>query len=260
MYDIPELEKKWKKYQRNKIKKPLKFIFIVAFLGGASYFALEKYQEYQKYSQKQKKEEQKVTTNTPTTQTTTQNVIQKAPQNTQNNDKAIIIQKIPMTQAASQPRAKRRDDDMGIDLSNATIVKPNVPDEEIRVIGFDKKEKEKVLKKYGDILDITPSSTNIDPIVEEYTQRFEDNKDPLDALYLAKYFYKKGKYEQAEIWAANANNIDGELEDSWIIFAKAKAKQGHRVEAIKILQEYYDSTKSLRAKKLLGKLRRNKPF
>ncbi len=58
----------------------------------------------------------------------------------------------------------------------------------------------------------------------------------------------------------NANNIDGDIEDSWILFSKARAKQNYRVDAIKIMQSYYEETGSKRAKELLDKLRNGKPF
>jgi len=252
MYDIPELEKKWKRYKRNKIKKPILITLSTLTLGAILFLGATQYKRFFP---------QNSTSNTTSQQAP---VVKKEPQKPlqrkeavsplKEEEKAIIIKKTPI------PKAANKSDDIGIDLSNATIVEPDVPDDEIRVIGFDKNEKKRVEKEYKMLLNPQKKKPKIDPIVQEYQERFTQSKDPQDALYLAKYFYKKRKYQKAEIWAANANNIDGELEDSWLIFAKAKARQGHRVEAIKILQEYYDSTASPKAKELLDKLRRNKPF
>ena len=260
MYDIPELEKKWRKYRRNKIKKPIIITLSALVLVGVGGFFAIKYLNSNKVTdinnkknvksvtvQKQKIEPKVEKVETPAM------VITKTPANSQMQPKAV----------APQPLANvNSNNDDTIDLSNATIVKPNVPDDEIRVIGFDKKEQKDIKKKYQDIL--APKQTE-EAIREKeelavYEERFKSTQDPQDSLYLAKYYYKKGNYEKAETWAVNTNSIDGDIEDSWIIFAKARAKQGHRVDAIKVLQSYYDETGSQKAKKLLDKLRRNIPF
>ncbi len=244
MYDIPELERKWKEYKRKKIKKPLILAGSVIGLTAALFLGISYYKKaIPLFSEK-------------TVATKEENASQKQAK-LKEEEKAIIITKTPIT-ASVQNNTEKKDE--GIDLSNATIIKPNVPDDEIRVIGFDKKEKKEILNKYEGLINRPKQIEQVDPIVQEYEERFKESQDPQDALYLAEYFYKKGNYHKAEIWAANANSIDGEIEESWLIFAKAKAKQGHRVEAIKILQEYYDNTNSLQAKELLDKLRRNKPF
>jgi len=89
-------------------------------------------------------------------------------------------------------------------------------------------------------------------------EQFKESQDPQDSLKVARYYYKIGDYKKAETWAVNTNNLDGDIEESWLIFAKARAKQGFRVDAIKVLQSYYDETNSPKAKELLDKLRRGK--
>jgi len=267
MYDIPELEKKWRKYRRNRIRKPIIIgLSSIALIGGLSFIAL-------KYLNN--------STNTPTAKANSNNttvvatktnssaeakvqkvetpamVITKTPINAQMQPKIANIQ-----QQQSTTNSINANSDDTIDLSNATIVKPNVPDDEIRVIGFDNNEKKEIKKKYQDIL--IPKQTE-EAIREKeelavYEERFKSTQDPQASLYLARYYYKKGNYDKAETWAVNTNSIDGDIEESWIIFAKARAKQGHRVDAIKVLQSYYDETGSQKAKALLDKLRRNIPF
>jgi hypothetical protein len=264
MYDIPELEKKWRKYKRNKIKKPIMIGLGVFALVGVISFAGIKY--LNSTTNNTTKEVAQSKQNTPLV---ANSATQKQTQNNSSNSPAIVITKTPVAtqqpvvqKSVPQPTAKANaNSDDTIDLSNATIVKPNVPDDEIRVIGFDNKEKKEVTDKYKDIL--TPQTNNkpkIDPKVLAYEERFKETQDPQDSLFLAKYFYKKGDYQKAETWAVNTNNIDGDIEDSWIIFAKSRAKQGHRVDAIKVLQSYYDETGSAKAKDILDKLRRNIPF
>jgi len=266
MYDIPELEKKWRKYRRNRIKKPIIIgLSTLILLGGVGYVGL-KYLNNNNDSNSSVVKKSLAATNTQNVKKTQPTqpkvekvetpamVITKTPANGQMQPKAVAV-------APSNSVNSNSDDT--IDLSNATIVQPNVPDDEIRVIGFDNnKEKKEIKKKYQEIL--APKQTEAEIREKEelavYEERFKSTQDPQDSLYLAKYYYKKGNYDKAETWAVNTNSIDGDIEDSWIIFAKARAKQGHRVDAIKVLQSYYDETSSAKAKELLDKLRRNIPF
>ncbi len=253
MYDIPELERKWRKYKRNQIKKPIIIgvtsILLVIGVGvlATTYF------------------------NKPTTNSEPKKEVVTKTQNTQakkeiaNSDSspAIIIKK----SSDNNPliNAKPTDDaqDANIDLSNATIVKPNVPDDEIRVIGFDnQKDKKEIENKYSDIL-IPKKSTQEIKLREEIKdleERFKETQDPQDSLEIARYYYKIKDYKKAENWAVNTNNLDGDIEESWLIFAKSRAKQGFRTDAIKVLQTFYDETNSQKAKSLLDKLRRGLPY
>jgi len=261
MYDIPELEKKWRKYKRNQIKKPilitLTMSLILAGVGAVSYTYFYK---------KSTKEVDIAKTNTSQTPS---NTTSKVAVNTSNapaiiikresqKDTNALINTKPTTQTTNV-----NNNDNNIDLSKATIVKPNVPDDEIRVIGFDnKKEKEEIKNKYADIL-IPKKSTEeiaLREKISELEEKFQTSQDPQDSLEIAKYYYQLKEYKKAENWAVNTNNIDGDIEDSWIIFAKARAKQGFRTDAIKVLQSFYDETNSQKAKILLDKIRRGKSF
>ncbi len=262
MYDIPELEKKWRKYKRNQIKKPLLIALSALILvGGVGVITAT-------YLNKSKQEEAKEVKNTP-------------PQKQVEEKKAIIITKTQADEqkssgtstsqnsttqnpliVAGQNHQQPSKQEESIDLSNAKIIKPNLPKEEIRVIGFDEKEKKKVASNFNSVVIPQKSVQDIQEKekIAEIEERFKATQDPQDSLYIAKYYYKKGNYKKAETWAINTNNIDGDIEDSWIIFAKARAKQGFRVDAIKVLQSYYDETKSPKAKALLDKLRFGKSF
>ena len=86
-------------------------------------------------------------------------------------------------------------------------------------------------------------------------QKFDKNKNPREALLLAKAYYQSAKYAKAQEWALRANSLDKNLDESWFIFAKAKAKMGKHNEALKILRSFYKSTKSPRAKELIVKIK-----
>jgi hypothetical protein len=263
MYDIPELEKKWRKYKRNQIKKPiiitLASVTILAGLGALSYtYIYPKLNKKSIAKNEQSVNKTKVANNTQTQQSSTNNepaiIIKRESQSQNNNTNALV---------ATKPTSSMDNANAQIDLSKATIIKPNVPDDEIRVIGFDNnKEKKAIENKYSDILIPKQSTQDIDERerISELEDKFQTSQDPQDSLEIARYYYKKKMYKKAEDWAVNTNNIDGDIEESWLIFAKARAKQGFRTDAIKVLQSFYDETNSIKAKKLLDKIRRGKEF
>ena len=97
-------------------------------------------------------------------------------------------------------------------------------------------------------------------IAKDIESRFAFAKDKSDALFLAKYYYDQNEYSEAEKWALEANKIDSSVEESWLIFAKSQARQGKRVESLKVLQAFFKETGSRNAKILIDKIRRGKNF
>jgi len=87
---------------------------------------------------------------------------------------------------------------------------------------------------------------------------FIDTKSYKDSLSLAKSYYDKGQYLEAEKWALVTNNINSKLEEGWLIFAKAKVKMGDKDEAIEVLNVYIKKTDSESAKKLLLDIQQGK--
>ena len=97
-------------------------------------------------------------------------------------------------------------------------------------------------------------------VVKEIEARFPATRDYDDAMYLAKYYYGKKNYRKAEYWAMQANAIDSTQEESWIVFGKAKARQGHRADALRVLQAYYERSGSMRVKDLIYRIRKGKKY
>lgn len=271
MYDIPELEKKWRKYKRKKIQKPIIITSALAALIVGIGIASITYLNSNKSAKDNKIASNDKKTVVPQANATKTNQTKVKTKANENSDKAIIITKVDNNSnslvnikptSSSNANADDTQSANSIDISKAEIVKPNVPDDEIRVIGFDKKEKNKIKKKYEDILIPNKSKQDMQlrEKIAELEERFKSYQDPKDSLKLAKLYYKHGNYKKAESWAVSTNNIDGDIEESWLIFAKARAKQGFRKDAIKVLQSYYDETNSAKAKNLLVKIRFGKPF
>jgi len=86
-------------------------------------------------------------------------------------------------------------------------------------------------------------------------QKFAQNKNPRDALLVAKAYYSAGNYKKSEEWSLKANNLNSNLDESWLIFAKSKDKMGKRREALKILIAYYNKSKSSKVKALINKMK-----
>jgi len=89
---------------------------------------------------------------------------------------------------------------------------------------------------------------------KDVENRFFVSRDVEDALFLAKSYYKKELYEKAEFWALETNKIDDSIEESLLIFAKSKAKLGHKNEAIGILSNYIRKTVSKDAQDILSRI------
>lgn len=90
---------------------------------------------------------------------------------------------------------------------------------------------------------------------KDVEKRFLQSHDVDDSLFLAKSYYKKGLYKKAEYWALETNKIDENIEESVLIFVKAKAKLGHKNEAVSILTNYISKTPSQEARNLLFRIK-----
>jgi len=126
---------------------------------------------------------------------------------------------------------------------------------ELGVIKKSKKRVEVVPPRKTKKIHFTSTSTNY---VERMKQKFSKSNSPRDALLLAKAYYKKQQYSEAEEWALSANKLDNTLEESWLFFAKSKAKLGKKKEALTILVSYYKKSHSSKAMSLIRQIKSGK--
>lgn len=103
-----------------------------------------------------------------------------------------------------------------------------------------------------------PSKKKKKRTIESIEENFSKSRRYQDSLYLARAYYKKGNYTQAQKWALVTNDINSKLEESWLIFAKAKVKLGKLSEAQQVLTAYIAKTHSSKAKALLRKIKKGK--
>jgi len=90
---------------------------------------------------------------------------------------------------------------------------------------------------------------------KDVEKRFLQSHDIDDSLFLAISYYKKGHYKKAEYWALETNKIDENIEESVLIFVKAKVKLGHKNEAESILSNYISRTGSQEARNVLLRIK-----
>ena len=94
--------------------------------------------------------------------------------------------------------------------------------------------------------------------IKEIIQRFNKNNNPALSLFIAKKYYELGNYREARNYALITNNLNHNIESSWIIFSKSLVKLGKRNKAIKTLQTYIGYSHSNSAKILLDEIRSGK--
>ena len=90
--------------------------------------------------------------------------------------------------------------------------------------------------------------------IQDIIHRFKANKSPVLGLYLARYYYKMQNYKKAYNYALNTNNIDPNIEESWLIFASSQMKLSKKNQAVKTLKAYIRNSGSSNAKSLLNSI------
>ncbi len=85
-------------------------------------------------------------------------------------------------------------------------------------------------------------------------KKFYATNNSTFSMRLANKFYESKKYDKALKWTLITNEIDAKNEDSWVLFAKIKDKQGKRQDAINALSEYLKYESSSKVEKFLKRL------
>jgi len=93
--------------------------------------------------------------------------------------------------------------------------------------------------------------------IHEIEDRFKNNSNPHLGLYIARYHYDHGNYNEAYNYALKTNSINNTIEESWLIFAKAMVKLGKIDQAKKTLQLYISQSNSDAARNLLDSFEKN---
>ena len=234
MYDIKPLEEEWKKYKKKKMRPWFVLLFSVLLILLVSLTFLNyKEIDFLNFNDKSKVE---VVTKVPTAL-----LIDKA-LTTLEIKKPEITEIKPVTVTSHENDSNEIVEDMPIEEEAAIINKPKIKEETVQ------KPRKKV---HLNIIETTSVSA-----YKDVAKRFHQSHDTDDSLFLAKAYYRKGNYKKAEYWALQTNKVNGNIEESWLIFAKSKVKLGRKNEAIRILTTYIKKSNSGRAKNLLHKIKK----
>jgi len=242
MYDIKPLEEEWQKYRRKK-RKPYLVIGVLLFLAAGGIAALyytkgidillaDRNSTQPEIEKKEivfveNKALERLEVKKPEVSETSENPDE-------------IVEDLPL--ASDRPIGKKPRVKMN-------IVTTEMPRAKKRVVEEEKPHK----RKYLAIKETSASSA-----YKEVAARFRETQDTDDSLFLARTYYDVGQYKKAEYWALQTNNVDSTIEESILIFAKSKAKLGHKNEAIRILSKYIKGSDSTEAKILLRTIKKGK--
>lgn len=90
--------------------------------------------------------------------------------------------------------------------------------------------------------------------IKHVIKRFNVNHSPALSLFIAKKYYQLENYEQAYNYALATNELNNDIEASWIIFSKSLVKLGKKEMAIETLKKYIKHSSSSQAKQLLDEI------
>jgi tetratricopeptide (TPR) repeat protein len=93
-------------------------------------------------------------------------------------------------------------------------------------------------------------------VLENVIERFKKDKDPYDSLFLASTYYSNGEYAKAHDWAVETNKI-ANINESWMVLAKAKYKLGKKEEALELLKSFLKTQDSKEAERLMKKIQKD---
>jgi tetratricopeptide (TPR) repeat protein len=225
MYNIKALEEEWKRYNRKR-RRPLYLLLLVVLavsIAAIFWMNADIVGEYRKLLSSESTDE-KMTKHT-------ENIyLDKAFVSLEKRSRETLID------APMEP-------DTGMDVSD------------IQAVGRVEAKPVHVKKKLH--IEVIETGKNRNSF-KELEKRFRLGHDTDDSLFLAKSYYERGNFKKAEYWALQTNKVNENIEESWLIFAKAKAKRGQRNEAIRILNAYIKRTHSVEAKVLLEKIKKGR--
>ena len=233
MYDIEALEEEWRIYNRKRNQS--KYMVVASALAVLSLsVATYKYFENSKIEQLKAQNSYDISADIVTDRPLVAIALKKKIDTT---PKEVKPKTVSVEDAGPMSYVNKVDDS----IDSKEIKKPLVTDvtEEVR-------PKKKV---HLDIIETSNANA-----YKDVEKRFNASHSISDALFLARNYYSRGIYEKASYWAIECNKINDKLEESWLIFAKSKAKLGQKHEAINALKVYIKRTSSGRAKNILKKI------
>lgn len=295
MLNIHDLEKRHKKYKRN---STLPFIVLSTVVGatliGAAFFALtyqkdeittdvqqtniqaasldkdtstplpiehKKTEEKNETSLAQKPVEEKETIQSLTE-------IQKEPEIQEKQKRVVLTPSLEFISKIDVTAPKNRHSEVvsNVKVEAAAIeeLKPVVIPPKIQEIKEEKNEPIKTEKIETPVAkeekkgSVSISHRDEQKDIADVIKRFNINHNPALSLFVAKKYYQLGDYEQAYNYALMTNDINKNIEESWIVFAKSLVKLNKKEMAVETLKKYVSHSNSSQAKQLLDEINAGK--
>ena len=248
MLNIPDLEKRWLHY---KIKSFLPYIVTLLF----TFLIIATYSFFHITNSK-KNVEINTTKNTPViVKKEKQTIIQKSLQKKSlqqevNNTKEETTLKLSPSMSFIETIQRQK-----AVVKHATIGKKeeSEPVKKTKQIQKIEIESKPIQKKQISTITIMRQNTSKD--IQNILHRFQEDKNPALSLFLAKKYYEIGDYKKASNYALITNQLNKDIEDSWLIFAKSLVKMGKKEKAIQLLQKYINKSHSTNATILLNDIK-----
>lgn len=103
-------------------------------------------------------------------------------------------------------------------------------------------------------LSINRNDSKLD--IDDLKLRFKETSNANLGLFIARYYYDHGDYNEAYNYALKTNTLNSRIDESWIIFSKSLVKLGKTDQAKKTLQLYLSQSNSESARALLDTIER----
>ena len=178
------------------------------------------------------------------------------------NEKVIhkIIVKPSMNFLQSFKEEEKKDKSKPITKTSRKMAAIALPTEEYIQVKVKEKKREKKTQQKENLhrVKITIKRRESKNDIKRVISRFKQNNNPALSLFAAKKYYELGNYKQAYNYALVTNKINNDIEESWLIFAKALVKLGKKDQAIRTLQKYSNYSHSSNAQILLDEIQRGK--
>ncbi len=265
MLDIDNLEKRWSRYN---VKKKIPYIIgssllLVTGISIGSYFIF-----YPQTSKIQVTNSNKIdnSVNNTSKKEIVPLVVQKAIDKEAIEDEKVVLR--PSLSFATRIN----------EYKSAPLYIPSLPPKEIPVLQAPKEVVRTVVpvKKVLPVKQVIQEEIIVEEVIQEVSHkgslkvskrdnekdlqdvinRFKKNKNPKLSLHIAKKYYSLKRYNKSYNYALITNQIDENIEDSWIIFAQSLYKLGEKKMAMKTLNSYIKSSESIKASILLNDMRK----
>ncbi|MCD6258059.1 MAG: hypothetical protein J7J31_00490 [Helicobacteraceae bacterium] len=109
-----------------------------------------------------------------------------------------------------------------------------------------------IQKEKSETISIKKGTTQDD--IQHVLKRFKQNNNPALSLFVAQKYYDLGDYHNSYNYALITNEINNNIEESWIIFTKSLVKLGQKDMAVKTLKQYLEYSNSDKANRLLDEI------